>query len=132
MNESTRFAGVGALLFAVVFNMVVSSTCVGQEDIRQLVWSAAEALEKGNIPEAEQILKEVAVREDLPVDLKGLVSRLNTNIADIKGGDSSNDSDLASVNSRLEVGKNSGMTTEELERYLESLTNAVHQLFERK
>lgn len=119
------------LTLVCVFNGsgILMAQSESQDELRQLVLGAATEVENGNIERAKQILSEISVPNSTPDDIAELIVRLKSTIENI---DSTQKQQAQSASGQQSSEQNitSGMSAEELQEYLEELSNAVKVLFD--
>ena len=103
-------------------------------DVRELSWSAAAALEQGDVEQAASLINKLQASDDIPPDVARLVQKLQQRIEQIEAAASNDNtsengdtkgSAIAAHGAVVEE----GMSLQELEDYLNSLTTAVEKLF---
>ena len=87
-------------------------------ELRGMVWEAAQEIENGNVDTARVMLGKAAAANNLPSDVSALIDRLQSNILDL---------DLAKTE---QAPQEAGMTPQEMENYIDSISEAVDSLFE--
>lgn len=112
------------------FVYLLSSNAGAQDSSTKLatekVWTAASELESGNYLIAEQLLDEAAESEGLDPDIRELIAQLRARLPNQQES-SENVAQLEDDSTRRD--NEFGMTSEELEKYLEEISNAVEALF---
>lgn len=121
----------GFILLASFFCSSVYAESLAPEALRKLVWSAAQEIESGNIESARDMLDRAAAVDDPPADVSALIGRLQTSLVEIDAAPEA-DQPVADQELAKDIAVDTeGMSQQELQNYLESVSDAIDSLFER-
>lgn len=107
---------IQVLVFASALTCAGASIAEPMEpgELRNMVWAAAQEIENGNIDTAREMLDKAAAADNLPADVSALVGRLQSNLTELD-----------------QTPKDVGMSTQAMENYIDSISEAVDSLFEK-
>lgn len=125
-----RLAAVLALFVIAQNCAMVWAQSESEDELLQLVRSAASEIEDGDVDSAKQVLDKIAALDRVPADIEGLIVSLRATLADVTNRRQQAKNPPILLESESEQDLSSTMSQEELQQYLEELETAVKVLFD--
>ncbi len=122
---------------ALACTCLVNAEPMEPGELRSMVWEAAQEIENGNVDTARDMLNKAAAADNQPADVSSLISRLQSSLNELDSssrneGSAEESARVSGAESQTEQSPQQiGMSEQEMETYIDSLSDAVDSLFEK-